>query len=1243
MSRTNREAEEDLAAPFLHSYPRLSEAHVGHRFGSIPEASINRDWGWASAGEQQSMSTFAHLHVHTEYSLPDGYSRIQKLVREAKAQGMDSLAITDHGNMYGVLEFCKACMNEGIIPIIGVEAYLAEDRNDRSQGYGDDYRHLLLLAENAIGYANLLELTTIANTQGWHGNRPRIDKRDLEAHAEGLFVTSSCLSGEIPRLFEKGKRKEAYDAACWYRDVFGPDHFYLELQEHFDVDVQGRLSQTELNQLLYQMHRDLDIPMIVTNDLHYVGEGDADAHDLLLCVRNGMKLRDPRRWRFQSRQYYLKSPEEMARLFPSLPDALTNTVRIAERCRVNPWANIATLPDYPIPSGYQGASDYLYALCLQGVRERFGELTERIKLRLDYEFGVINGKGFTPYMLIVWDFVHYARSQGIRCCARGSAAGSLLAYVLGITNVDPLRTNLLFERFFNPDRADMPDVDIDFPDDQREVVFEYVVRKYGAAFVAQMVTFNTLAARASVKDAARVMGLPTVGDRILRTFPPNFKGRLSDACAESADLSRLYQQNREARNVIEHARRLEGSVRGTGRHAAGVVIGNAPLSRFVPLEARVHKEPGRGQMTQYEQAHLEDLGLIKFDFLGLINLSILRDAVRFIKQTQDESIDLDTLSLDPVEDDDEYNVKRKRAFDLLASGETTGVFQLESQKMREYIKQLRPSSIEDVTAMVALYRPGPMDSIPSFIDAKHGSKSVSYLDERLGKWLGESYGTIVYQDQVLLIARHLACMSWEKVNKLRKALSKKKMDEVEHYREEFVAGCVSNGMREETAGALFTQIQPFGGYGFNKAHAASYAVVAYHCAYLKANYPTEFMAATLTAHASDTKKMARDIAECRRMGITVLGPDVNRSERGFTVEAGGVRFGLLAIKGIGEGPVGEILRERSRGPFTRLSDFCVRLDPKQVSRGVIETLIKVGALDTQAQGQRHQLLAALPDAMKWAKVERLSRERGLLTLFGDLEASSNSAFSFSSLGHAKAFTHAEILELEHQLLGVYVSGHPLEDRTPVLSAWVTATTSQLSEAFSRKTVSIGGLLTEVHPITTKKGDQMCTAILEDLEGSVGVTVFPQTYTATSALWKEGSIVLVEGLVQVERDDETGDTRETRMICRKAVGFEALASARDRERYHISLTIQGSLAGTGTEAMDRLHGTLLEVKQRLQSAHGSDQYDIIVEGDIWRAVLVPAEHTTHYSHELVQDLIRLLGNVAVTVQPVATTFGEYPPV
>ena len=1165
---------------------------------------------------------FAHLHVHTEYSLLDGFSRTKKLVQQAKALGMQHLAITDHGAMYGVIEFYKACKAGGINPIIGIEAYLTGDMHDHSKRFSDDYHHLLLLAKNNTGYYNLLKLATIANTEGWH-LRPRIDKKVLEKYAEGLIVTSSCLSGEIPKTLLKEQQDEAYTMARWYQDVFGPENFYLEIQEHNGTFEDGQPSpQGHLNQLLYRMHKDLQIEMVVTNDLHYVDAHDAASHDVLLCVQTGKQLDSPKRMKFDSNEYYLKSPEEMERLFPDLPEALKNSVRIAEQCNVDPLAYKAKLPNYVIPPEYSSQKEYLRALCFEGVKEHFGEMTEILHKQLDYEIDLIAQKGFVPYFLIEWDFVNYARSRGIRCSARGSAAGSLMAYTLGITNVDPLRYQLPFERFFNPERADMPDIDMDFPDDRREEVIAYVAHKYGEGSVAQMVTFNTMAAKASVKDVARVMGEQEVGDQITRLIPTGPKVTLQGSLDGIKELHDLYKESRVVQQIIDQALKLEGAVRTTGVHAAGVIIANEPLEHFVPLQSRDPKDPSKGRITQYEQAHLEELGLIKFDFLGLSNLTILDNALKYIQQSRREEIVLEKIPLDPVSDDEEQNARRQRAFDLLASGETTGIFQLEGPKMTEYIKQLKPSRIEDIMAMIALYRPGPMDSIPDFIDAKHGRKKVTYLDPRLEEWLNESYGVIVYQDQVLFIAVGLAGFSWGKANKFRKVLSKKIVHEVQGYRADFVQGCIKNGVKKEIAEEIFTLIEPFGGYGFNKAHAASYAVVAFYTAYLKANHTAEFMAATMTTEASDARKIANAIAECKRMGVEVLGPDVNHSDRGFSVENGGVRFGLLAIKGIGEGPISEIVRARNSGEvFKSLADFCTRVDPKFVGKGAIETLIKAGAMDSLADGKRHQLLDAVERAMQFGKSERMAKERGMISLFGDMEEITN-AFEFTLNQNAEEISRKQLLVWEKELIGVYISKHPLTYVSNLLKERVTHHTVQITEELDRQKVVVGGTITDARRITTKRGETMCVVQLEDMTGSIGVTVFPRTYEETAELWAEDTVVIVSGEVQVRRD-------EPGILCNYVEQLHAIEEEMNRKQYQIWITLQ--LSGSDEKSISNDRIRVMDIYNYIRDQPGRDHYEILVANGEWQALLTPKDNTMHYSdslHQKLEEALQGLGNVEV---------------
>ncbi|GHO49215.1 DNA polymerase III subunit alpha [Ktedonospora formicarum] len=1090
-------------------------------------------------------SDFAHLHVHTEYSLLDGLSRIPTLVKQAKSLGMEHLAITDHGAMYGAMEFYLECQKQGIHPVIGMEAYLVDDVNYKPKK-NNAYWHLVLLAHTQVGYENLMKLTTLGFTHGLYYGKPRIDKKMLQTHSEGLVATSSCLGGEIPELLvEKQDMEAAQRAVRWYQDVFGPENFYLEFQQHY-----GKGSpQDACNNGLYQIYQDMHVPAILTNDLHYVNKEQAKAHDLFLCIQMNNRYDDPDRFRFDSDEYFLKSPQEMARLYPDIPEILRNTVTLAERCQIDPTAKKAGLPIFDIPDGFSSPDDYLYYLCQKGVGWRFGEVSTRVQEQIDYEFSIIKQKGFASYFLIQQDVTNYARDHGITCLARGSAAGSLVAYCLGITNVDPLRYGLLFERFMNPERNDMPDIDMDYPDSRREEVINYTMQRYGLEKTAQMVTFNTLAAKGSVKDVARALGKTELGERITRLIPTGPKVTLQSSLDEVSELNTLYRQNGEVHEIIDFARQLEGLNRSTGVHAAGVLLSARPLNEIVPLSRKDPKDPTTPLVSGYEHKWLEDnLGLIKYDFLGLANLSVLREALAFVAKTQGEELLLEQIPVDPIPDP-VLSEKRENAFAMLSRGDAIAVFQLESAKMREYLKQLKPTCIEDIMAMVALYRPGPMDSIPEFVACKHGRKKVTYLDPRLSEWLAESYGVIVYQDQVLQIANNLAGFSWGKVNKFRKALSKKKMDEVEGYKGDFIQGCVNNGMKAADAEKLFTLVLPFGGYGFNKAHAASYGVVAYYTAYLKANYPAEYMAAALTADAGDSKQIAVFIAEAHKMGVKVLGPDVNASELGFSVEEGNIRFGLLAIKGIGEGPITEILRARADGgPFTSFMDFCVRVT---VGKGVIENLIKAGALDSiEGEGNRHRLLASVETAITYGKRERQAREREVFSLFKDL-ASAPAALAFT-LSDATEISRKQLLDWEKELIGVYISPHPLTYLAHLFDGRVTHSTAELLEKgaeVGKKAVTLGGVITNIRAFSTKKGDMMCSFTLEDAQGGMVVTVFPRDYETFKAYIEEDKVVLLTGETQYREQRD-----EVNVLCNKIEPLQAVEKEMNRQRHLVWFTL-----------------------------------------------------------------------------------------
>ena len=1170
-------------------------------------------WQDATDEEDVAVAEFTHLHVHSEYSLLDGQSRFKRLVEATRAGGMQSLALTDHGVMYGTLEFYKACQAAGIKPIIGIEGYIVPSLEEKTGRY--EYNHQLLLARTTRGYHNLLKLTTLAHTRGFQA-RPRMDRQMLAEHAEGLIATSSCISGEIPELLLRGDLNGARAAVRWYQDVFGQQNFYLEVQDHGAAES----PQLKLNGLLYDLARETQAPLVATNDLHYVAAADADAQDALLCIQTGKSLDDPKRMKFDSQQYYLKTPEEMARLFPELPEALRNTMVIAEQCEVEITSGASLIPNFDIPPAFRSQDDYLYHLCLEGVREQYGEVSEALRQRLDYEFEVIRSKGFVSYFLIVWDYVNYARSNGMRCVARGSAAGSLVAYALGITNVDPIRYDLLFERFLNPERMSMPDIDMDFPDDRREEVIRYVADKYGWDKVGQIVTFNTMAAKAAVRDVGRVMGMQAEADRVARLIPSGPKVTISGSLDEVKELNQLYQQSPSVHKLVEMARGLEGTVRGVGIHAAGVVISREPLAETIPLQLRDYKDPNDTWLvSQYEQAHLEDLGLIKFDFLGLSNLTILMNSRRFIQQTRGIDIDLDRLPEDDT-----------KTYDLLALGETTGVFQLESGAMRNYIRELKPTCIEDLMAMVALYRPGPMDSIPQFIKAKHGEIEIKYLHPRLEPLLRKSYGVIVYQDQVLLIAVQLAGFSWGEVDKFRKAMSKKNREAMLEYRDKFIKGCVHNGITEKVAEQIFTFIEPFAGYGFNLAHACAYAWVAYQTAYLKANYTAEFMAATLTTEAGDARKVVAAVEECRRMGVEVLPPDVNHSESGFTVEAlspgedgeqrWGVRFGLIAIKNVGSRPVEELLEARRvGGSFRSLADLFARCDSKNLTRGAVECLIKAGALDTL--GRRSQSLAGLDRAILYGQQQRKMREIGQNSLFGAVESDQSDDFI---LPDVPDHPQQQLLAWEKELLGVYLSAHPLAHVAQFIKKRVNAYAVNLSEEWAGQKVTLGGRVNEVRRITTKRGDQMLAIQFEDLTGGLEIVVFPKTYAATSERWREDAVLLVTGQVKMGRDDEP------QLIAEEVEEFILTEEEANRREYLVRIHLQRSV----NAAIDKTKAQ--DVLTALRDFPGDDHYELYVRNGSWEARLATPVGASgvRFCPELMQQLEQALGPGSVEAIPVA---------
>ncbi len=1057
---------------------------------------------------------FVHLHLHTEYSVLDGFSHIGPLCKQAAELEMPALAITDHGVMYGVIDFYNACRKEGIKPIIGVETYMALQSHTRRSTEDKKQYHLVLLARNATGYRNLIWLVTRAHLDGFY-YKARIDRELLAGHHEGLIALSACGGGELAQHILQGDLRAAREAAAWYRDLLGPDGYFLELQRH-----PGLPELEPVNQELVRIARELHIPLVATNDPHYIKPEDAQAHDILLCLQTNKMLGERDRLRMSDESYYLKSGDEMAALFPEWPDALDNTLRIAEMCNLDLEFGRVELPEFALPEGHTPDS-YLRQVCEEGLRRRYGaHLRPEHWERLNYELGVIQEMGFALYMLIVWDFVRYAREQRIPAQPRGSGAGSIVLYCLGISDVDPVAHRLVFERFLNPERHEMPDIDMDFADSRRAEVIDYLVRRYGQDRTAQIITFGTLGAKAAIRDVGRVMGisLGTV-DRVAKLIPPVPVGTTIDQALEKVpDFRQLYESDREIRGLVDMARKVEGVVRNVGTHACGMVVARRPLVEIVPLQRTIKDE--NVIMACFPMNTLGDIGLLKVDLLGLSNLTIVDEVLRYIRRSTGRDISLEEIPLDDAP-----------TFEMLSQGRTVGVFQLEGSGMTRHLVELRPTSVDDLVAMVALYRPGPMDQIPNYIRGKNNPKQVTYLHPTLEPILKDTYGVIVYQEQVLQILQKMAGYTLGRADIVRKAIGKKKRDLMEQEEPRFIQGCIANGLSTDQARTLWDLIQPFAGYSFNKAHATCYGLLAYQTAYLKTHYPAEYMAALLTTYASNTDKVALSVAECWRMGVAVLPPDVNCSEEGFTIEelaeteAQGrprraIRFGLGAIKNVGSGPIAAIIAARaSGGPFRDLGDFCARVDYHQLNSRVLESLIKAGAMDS-LPGRREQLLADLPRAMGAGQQQQKAREIGQASMFDLLGEQPAAEVAPHPLPDVPPQPRRTLLAWEKELLGLYVSAHPLHDvlrRLPAKDQAALITLGMISEEMTGQTVRVLGLLARVRQLRTSKDEAMAVGELEDMDGTMEVVVFPRTYEKVRERWVPDSILIVEGKVDVRNE------------------------------------------------------------------------------------------------------------------------------
>ncbi len=1142
---------------------------------------------------------FTHLHVHTEYSLLDGSSKISELVNRAKELGMDSLAITDHGVMYGVIDFYRAAKAAGINPVIGCEVYVAPgSRFDREAGGENEsrYHHLVLLAENDTGYANLMKIVSRGFTEGFY-YKPRVDYEVLRTYHEGIIALSACLAGIVPTFLRRGLYEEAKDAALELQDIFGKGNFFLELQDH------GIPDQQTVNQGLMRMNQDLGIGLVATNDVHYIYDTDAEAHDILLCIQTGKKVADEDRMRYEGGQYFLKSEEEMAALFPYAREALENTHKIAERCHVEIEFGKYKLPHFDVPEGRTSES-YLRELCENGLKARYGERAGELQERLDYELDTIASMGFVDYFLIVWDFIKYAKDHDIPVGpGRGSAAGSLVAYSLNITDIiDPIHYNLLFERFLNPERVTMPDIDIDFCYERRQEVIDYVTDKYGEKRVVQIVTFGTMAARMVIRDVGRVLDMPyAYVDTVAKMIPMELGITIPKALTMNPELKQMYDTDDQTKKLIDMSLRLEGLPRHTSVHAAGVVISPEEVDEFVPLS----RASDGSITTQYTMVTLEELGLLKMDFLGLRTLTVIKDAI-------DGAFDVHDIDYGDA-----------RVYEMIGAGQTEGVFQLESAGMKNFMKELKPQNMEDIIAGISLYRPGPMDFIPKYIKGKNDQANITYDCPELEPILAPTYGCIVYQEQVMQIVRDLAGYSYGRSDLVRRAMSKKKASVMEKEKnnfiygneEEGVEGCIRRGIPEEVARKIYDEMTDFAKYAFNKSHAAAYAVVAYQTAYLKCHYPVEFMAALMTSFMEHTGKITEYIMNCRKLGIGILPPDINEGNYRFTPYKGNIRYGLAAIKGVGRPVIDEIVSEReSGGRYRSLKDFCMRLSGgKALNKRTMESFIKAGALDS-LPGTRRQKMSIYISVMDGVNQERKNTVSGQMSLF-DFAAPEEQEELDIAMPDVGEFDKEMILSFEKEVLGVYISGHPLEEYEELLRQNVTRTTADFAPAGDngmprvrdQEKAVIGGMIIARTVKTTRTNNLMAFITVEDMYGTVEVIVFPKDYEKNRLLLEEDRKVFIQGRVTVEED------KPAKMICSRIIPFDDLAQ---------SLWLQ---FGTREE----YRKAELWIYQTLAEYDGTDEVNIYLSGERAKKRL-PNSHSTCVCPQLLEKFYEKFGNDNVKV-------------
>ena len=1146
---------------------------------------------------------FTHLHVHTEYSLLDGSCKIKELAARAKELGMDSMAITDHGVMYGVIDFYRAAREVGIKPIIGCEVYVAPgSRFDRENTNGEDrYYHLVLLAENDTGYHNLMKIVSKGFVDGFY-YKPRVDYEVLETYHEGVIALSACLAGEVQRYLARGMYEEACRSARHYEEIFGKGNFFLELQDH------GIPTQKTVNQGLMRMSRELSMDLVATNDIHYILAEDAAAHDILLCIQTGKKVSDENRMRYEGGQYYVKSEEEMRALFPYAQEAIDNTHKIAERCNVEIEFGVTKLPKYEVPEGYDSWS-YLNKLCQDGMEKRYPDDDGTLQKRLSYELGVIHNMGYVDYFLIVWDFIHFARSHDIMVGpGRGSAAGSIVSYCLEITNIDPVRYDLLFERFLNPERVSMPDIDIDFCFERRQEVIDYVVEKYGKDQVVQIVTFGTLAAKGVVRDVGRVLDLPYARcDAIAKMIPGDLGMTLDKALKQSPDLREAYQNDDEVHYLIDMAKRLEGLPRHTSMHAAGVVIGQRAMDEFVPLS----RASDGTITTQFTMTTLEELGLLKMDFLGLRTLTVIQNAVRQAEENYGVHLEMEKI---------DYNDKQVLA--SIGTGKCDGIFQLESSGMKSFMKELRPENLEDIIAGISLYRPGPMDFIPRYLKGKNDKDSITYECPQLEHILGPTYGCIVYQEQVMQIVRDLAGYTMGRSDLVRRAMSKKKTAVMEKERQNFVygnpeenvKGCIANGIDEKTANHIYDEMIDFAKYAFNKSHAACYAVVAYQTAYLKYYYPKEFFAALMTSVMDNVTKVSEYILTCRQLGIRILPPDINEGQSGFSVSGDAIRYGLSAIKSVGRNVVDEIIKERkNNGLFTSIDDFVERMGGREVNKRTLENFIKSGAMDS-LPGNRRQKTMIAPELLDQKTKDCKNVLEGQLSLF-DFAAEEEKQQYQITMPDVPEFPKEELLAFEKEILGIYISGHPMDEYLETWKNSITAKTTDfmVDEESGRAVVedgvrvTIGGMITAKTVKLTKNGQQMAFVTVEDMVGSVEVIVFPRDYESKRNMLNEDAKVFISGRTSI------GDDPVGRLICEQVIPFDQVP----KDLW---------LKFTDKAQYDALWPSVSAV---LRGSDGNDTVIIYLEKERAKKIL-PANWHVAASETVLSELMKIIGEKNVKV-------------